>query len=52
MDMLFMMCVGGGGDKPHINLAPEYGYSIPSAKIWWWLKLWLECTKDPRVLGP
>jgi hypothetical protein len=34
MDMLFVMCVGGGDDKPHIILAPEYGYSILSTKIW------------------
>jgi hypothetical protein len=52
MDMLFMMCANGGDDKPHINLALEYGYSIPSTKIWWWLKVWLECTKDPGDLNP
>ncbi len=48
MDMLFVMCVGGGDDKPHIIFAPEYGYSILSTKIWWWSKVWLECTKDPE----
>jgi hypothetical protein len=47
MDMLFMMCAGGGDDKPQINLAPKYKYSIPSAKIWW-LKAWLKCTKGSR----
>jgi hypothetical protein len=52
MDLLFMMCADGGDDKPHINLAPENGYFIPSTKIWWWLKVWLECTKDPKVLRP
>jgi hypothetical protein len=52
MDMLFTMCVSGGDDKPHINLALEYGYSIPSTKIWWLLKVWLEYTKDLGVLKP
>jgi hypothetical protein len=33
MDMLFMMCAGGGDDGPHINSTPEYGYSIPRTKI-------------------
>jgi hypothetical protein len=47
--MLFMMCVGGGDDKPQIILAPEYGYSIPNTKFWWWLKVWLERTKDHGV---